>query len=187
MVPTNTKSTKYNGMVYGHAVHFIDQIVSLYGQPNKLISDIYNQRDWLYSGSGDIEDYYHIQMIYDHLRVGVNFNPIAVKAPPRFVIYGSEGTLEKYGIDCQERDLKQGIYLSNPNFGKDEQGMDAHIYYQDGKTEIVKSKLGYYDQFYRNLVNAITSNGQLAVSEFEGKVVINILETIVLGKEYQKI
>ncbi len=187
LVASNTQSTKYNGMVYGHAVHFVDQIVSKYGQPENVIYDIANQRDYLFGGTGNVDDYYHIQMNYDNLRVGVNFNAIAIKEPPRFTVYGSEATLEKYGIDNQEIYLKQGRYLDDEKFGDYPPEEIAKIYYPDGSVKTHETEVKYYDQFYRQLVDAIKGNGKVPVTEFEAKVVINILETIVDGKEYKKI
>lgn len=187
LVATNVESTKYNGMVYGHAVHFVDQIVSKYGQPESLIYDITNQRDYLFDGIGNVDDYYHIQMIYPNLRIGVNFNAIAIKEPPRFTVYGSGGTLEKYGIDNQEFFLKQGRYLDDAEFGTYPQQEVAKIYYPDGRVESHQIEIKYYDQFYKQLIAAIKGQAELPVSEFEAKVVINILETIVEGKEYKKI
>lgn len=186
-VPTNTTSTKYNGMVYGHAVHFVDQIVSKFGQPENVIYDITNQRDYLFDGTGNVDDYYHIQLIYKKLRVGINFNAIAIKEPPRFTVYGSLATLEKYGIDNQEIYLKQGRYLDDPEFGYYPQAEIAQIYYPDGSVKQHQVPIKFYDQFYRQLIEAINGTGQVPVTEFEAKVVINILQTIVEGKTYKKI
>lgn len=186
-VSTNQQSNKYNGMVYGHAVHFVDQIISKYGQPENVIYDITNQRDWLFEGTGNVDDYYHLQLVYKHLRVGINFTAIAAKEPPRFVVYGSHGTIEKYGIDNQEVYLKQGRYLDDADFGKIPAGHQTLIYDMNGNVREHHHQLKFYDQFYRQLEHAINGQGQLPVSQFEAKVVINILETIVNNRVYKKI
>lgn len=186
-VASNQKSNKYNGMVYGHAVHFLDQIVSKYGQPEDVVYDITNQRDFLYGGTGDIDDYYHIQLIYNNLRVGVNFNAIAVKAPPRFVVYGSTATLEKYGIDCQEYYLKQGRYLDDPEFGFIPKSEYPVIYNRDGRIDTIEVENKDYTQFYQLIQDAVDNKGSMPVSEHEAKVVINIMETMVEGREYKKL
>lgn len=187
LVATNQPSQKYNGMVYGHAVHFVDQIVSKYGQPEALIYNSGNQRDYLYGGIGDVDDYYHILMIYPNLRVGVNFNAIALKEPPRWTVYGSEATLEKYGIDRQEVYLKAGRYPGDSEFGMVPADERVAIYTSNRQPELIAPKVDTYAQFYRQLERAITSGSELPVSEHQAKVVINILETIVENKQYQKI
>lgn len=187
LVPSNAKSTKYNGMVYGHAVHFIDQIVSVYGQPLDVVYDIANQRDYLFRGEGTIDDYYHIQLIYKHLRVGVNFNAIALKEPPRFVVYGSRATLEKYGIDRQEYYLKQGRYAEDPEFGFVPESEYPQIYYPDKSQERVPVKVSDYSRFYKQLLLAVGGKAEVPVSSFEAKVVINIMETIVNKKQYKQL
>ncbi len=187
LVATNTKSNKYNGMVYGHAVHFVDQIVSLYGQPDDVIYNCGNQRDSLFAGTGDADDYYHILMLYPNLRVGVNFTAIALKEPPRFTVYGSSATLEKYGIDRQEHYLKQGRYTDDPEFGYVPSNEQVNLYLANGDHQVVDVEVLTYAQFYKQMLEAVTNDGQLPVSQFEAKVVINILETIVTGKAYKKI
>ncbi|WOO87672.1 Gfo/Idh/MocA family oxidoreductase [Mollicutes bacterium LVI A0039] len=186
-VPSNIISTKYNGLVYGHAVHFIDQIVSRYGEPDHLLYDIANQRDYLFNGAGTIDDYYHIVLIYGQLRVSINFNAIAVKAPPRFTVYGSAGTIEKYGIDRQEHYLKQGIYADNPKFGARGVNEETMVYQVNGDIINYQTPIKFYDQFYHQLRLAVNNGTPPPVSEFEAKVVINIMETVVNGRPYKKI
>ncbi len=186
-VPSNQVGTKYNGMVYGHAVHFIDQIVSRYGEPDNVIYDITNQRDKLFGGTGTIDDYYHLQLVFGNLRVGINFNAMAAKEPARFTIYGTNGTIEKYGIDSQELYLKQGRYLDDPEFGVDPEGYQTKIYHLDKTSSIHQVEHKFYNQFYDLIVDAIDHGQPMPVSEFEAKVVVNIMETIVDGRNYQKI
>ena len=43
----NVRGGRLKGSIYGHAVHFIDQIVALFGQPDRIISDTCNQVNYL--------------------------------------------------------------------------------------------------------------------------------------------
>lgn len=123
----------YDGFVYGHAVHFLDQIVSLYGIPDKMQYDYTNQKDYYLNGSGNLEDYYNITLVYGNMRVRVRYSQLVVKEPPRWIINGLNATALKYQIDNQERDLKQGIFPTDENFAKDPQEAICKVYYSDGK------------------------------------------------------
>lgn len=187
LVATNVKSTKYNGMVYGHAVHFVDQIVAKYGQPDDLLYNIGNQRDYLFDGTGDVDDYYHILMIYPHIRVNINFNAICLAPPPRWVVYGSEATVEKKGIDRQEYYLKQGIYPDNEQFGIVPDDEQICVYTQHNPVQKHLVPIDTYAQFYIQLEQAINKVGAPPVSAEQAKAVINILQTIVENKKYTKL
>lgn len=183
----NTQSNKYNGFIYGHAVHFLDQIICLFGIPSEMMYDTTNQRDYYLNGSGDIDDYYDIKLIYGNMRVRVRFSQLIVKNPPRWIINGTNATVEKYDVDQQERDLKKGIYPTKDGFGKDQESSIMHVYYKDGSTEaIVQDEKILYTQFYRDLISSIENDSELPVKRKQALCVIDLLETIVDGREYVK-
>lgn len=183
------QGSKYDGSVYGHAVHFLDQIISLYGEPEDMIFDICNQRN-VFLGNGQemrfnqeieqgfLDDHYDIKLIYPKIRVRVRFSQLTVKAPPRWIVNATNATFEKYDIDQQERDLKQGIFLDNPNFGKDLETGIGSLYFLD-KTEQVPSIYQHYTAFYEAIYHAITEDKQMPVSQQEALTVMKLMERIV--------
>lgn len=202
------QGTKYDGSVYGHAVHFLDQIVSLYGEPDALVYDLANQKN-AYLGTGEAmgftqeklsergdagnfeaqgfpEDHYDIKLIYGNLRVRVRFSQLTVKAPPRWIINSTLATFEKYDIDQQERDLKQGIFLDSPDFGKDLETGAGTLYFLD-RTEQIPSIYKHYTAFYQDIYQALQQDTQMPVTEEEALIVMNLMETIVTGKAYKKL
>ncbi|MGO1191320.1 Gfo/Idh/MocA family oxidoreductase [Vibrio casei] len=184
---------QYDGSVYGHAVHFIDQIVSLYGEPDSILYDVTNHKNY-YIGAGKRfgeyaddthseqnkvpEDYYDIKLIYGNLRVRVRHSQLVVKEPPRWIINATEATVEKYFIDQQERDLKQGIFLDTPSFGQDSPEGICTLYFKDHQ-EVIAANYHHYTQFYKNVKLWIEGNAEAPVSKPEALVVMHILETIV--------
>ena len=182
--------SKYEGSIYNHAVHFIDQIISIYGEPDQISYDLCNQKNY-YIGSGlsmnnNIpEDYYDLKFIYHNMRVRIRFSQLIVKDPPRWIVHTPLASAEKYNIDQQERDLKLGLYpINNPNFGHDT-NFPAYIYFKDGKTKIIPPDYRGYQCFYHQLYLSITEGKPALISEQECLTVINILETIVNNKPYQ--
>ncbi|MBD1573621.1 Gfo/Idh/MocA family oxidoreductase [Vibrio sp. S17_S38] len=185
---------KYDGSVYGHAVHFLDQIVSLYGEPDEVIYDIANQKNY-YIGKGQAyqmtanqtdgipEDYYDIKLIYGNLRIRVRFSQLIIKEPPRWIVNATNATIEKYQIDQQERDLKQGIFLDHLDFGKDTPQGICTVYFQD-RQEKIEANYQHYTQFYKDFKASIENNTMPPVSEKEALIVMNIMEGIVNQTTY---
>lgn len=183
----------YDGSVYGHAVHFIDQIVSIFGEPDDVIADICNQKNY-YIGKGykylendAIDDYYDIKLIYGNMRIRVRFSQLIVKEPPRWIINATNATVEKYMIDQQERDLKNGIYLDNINFGIDSEYGVTKIYKKSGEICEVETTYKHYTEFYRDAKNYFLTGENPPVKEQEAYIVLNILETIVNNRKYKKL
>lgn len=177
---------KYDGSVYGHAVHLVDQVVSLFGEPDSLIYDFGNQKDFAVGTESCVDDYFNIIAIYNNVRIRIRYSQVVVNEPPRWIINATNATVEKYGIDQQERDLKQGWMPDNPDFGQDRDQNKCTIYYLDGSTEILnlEEKL-YYNQFFLAFKNCIETNSEPPVTKTEALTVINILETIVNNEQYQ--
>lgn len=185
----DNRGNQYDGSVLGHAVHFIDQIVSLYGEPDSLIYDVCNQKNF-YIGEGLMhsdtvpEDYYDIKLIYGNLRIRVRHSQLIVKHPPRWIINATESTVEKYEIDQQERDLKQGIFFDSPTFGHDTAEGLCKIYYKD-RVEEVPAEYLHYTQFYNDFKDWVEGKRpNPPVEKSEALAVIHILETIANKAEY---
>lgn len=193
---------QYSGSVYGHAVHFVDQIVSYFGEPDDVIYDITNQKNYYlgdkseYNAENFLDDYYDIKLIYGNLRITLKHSQLVVKEQPRFIINATKATVEKYFEDQQERDLKLGLFpKTTENFADEFEGTKAKIYYAEDTSgvqptvrieEVETVKLGY-QEFYKRFVKQWNGEGEAVVSEFEAKVVLNILTTVKENKVYKKL
>lgn len=184
------RGNMYDGSVFGHAVHFVDQIVSLFGEPDEIIYDICNQKNY-YIGEGmsygdkDIpEDYYDIKFIYGNMRVRIRHSQLIVNDPPRWIINATESTTEKYWIDQQETYLKKGLYLDHPDFGIDTPDGLCKIYFRD-RTVQVPAKYVHYTEYYNQFAAWLQGKADAPVTENEALIVIHILETIAGMKKYQ--
>ncbi len=149
----------YHGMLYGHATHSIDQVISYFGKPNDIHYDI---RQIL--GEGHMNDYFDIDMYYDKpLKVTVSSSYFRMKQRPRITVYGKKGVFIKETDDRQEYDLKR-FYMptaDHPDFGCDREEHYGTIYYYDEYNEYHEEKVPtvngdysrYYDAVYETLVN----------------------------------
>jgi predicted dehydrogenase len=142
------KGSKRDGAFYGLGVHTIDQIIYLFGNPEKVYYDIRSIRN-----KENPDDYYEVQLYYKDFKVMVKTSHLVKSSYPKIIVHGSKGSFIKYGIDKQEECLKAGIMpKGNKSFGldtKDNYGVLDYVD-EDGKEikEIVKTPLGDYGRVY---------------------------------------
>ncbi len=185
----NRKGTIYDGFTYGHAVHFIDQIVSIYGKPDIVISDIGNQRNYYFGNQNKyqeneaIDDYYDIKLIYDNLRVRVRFSQVIYKEPPRFIINGTKGCYESYGIELAESYLKNGIF---PGDEKYKFTLNPAVVYTQEKTKELTMLQTSYSKYYEKLYDYLMGNGEPVVTDEQVMITLAIMEEIISGEMQKK-
>lgn len=186
------RGDRYSGSIYGHAVHFLDQIVKVFGEPDNVIYDIANQKNF-YIGEGmkmsDVlpDDYYDLKLVYNNMRVRIRFSQLIVEEPPRWIVNTPDMTAIKYNIDQQERDLKNGLYPGTKDFGFDYPNQNFKIYRIDQDVENVETEYigytAYYDEIAERLNNNVFNEGDYQVL----RIVIHIMQTIVENRLYHKI
>lgn len=181
----NSTGSIYDGFVFGHAVHFIDQIVSVFGKPDQVISDVANQRNY-YLGLGDmyrenqaIDDYYDIKLIYQNMRVRVRFSQLIYNHPPRFIINGTKAGYMSYGIDRQEEFLKQNIYPEDVEFNP--QLEPAMVIDHTGKFKVSLAKTSYM-KYYDLLFDYLVNDANAVVEHEQVMIVLDILNAVVFEK-----
>ncbi len=185
----NRQGTIYDGFTYGHAVHFIDQIVSIFGKPEQVISDIANQRNYYFGNNNKyqekqaIDDYYDIKLIYDNLRVRIRFSQVIYKEPPRFIINGTTGCYKAYGIELAESYLKKGIF---PGDTKYHFTLNPATIYTSDETQQIPIIQTSYSEYYEMLYDYLVGIGEAVISDEQVIITLGIMETIVSG-EMQKI
>jgi predicted dehydrogenase len=164
------------GITYNLGSHMIDQAVVLFGMPEAVWADI----DGLRSGS-EIDDYYHIRLIYPNIKVTLKASYLVREEGPRYTLHGVSGSFLKYGIDPQEEMLKRGGNPSAPGWGKEPEqqwgilNTDVNGVHFRGKVETVA---GNYAAYYDNIYDVIRNNGKPEVSAAEALNVIYLIESV---------
>ncbi len=159
-----------NNAAYGHASHCVDQVISWFGMPDRVHSELRQL-----SGEGTANDYYDFDFYYDSpdpalsgagfmpggLKVSIHANYNMAFQRPSFELYGDAGAYLKYEKDSQERDLKH-FYLpaGHDDFGLDTPGQYGTLrwYDEDGFHEerVVSARTSYsqyYDALYQTVAN----------------------------------
>jgi len=175
-----TSFSKINSFLYGHACHSLDQVISVFGKPDRVVYDV---RQLL--GEGRLNDYFDIDMFYGLLKVSIKSSFFRLKPRPSYVVYGKKGMFIKETKDKQEEHLKMFVWPNVEGFGVDNVKEYGTLTYIDNEKnyheEKVVSEVGDYGRYYDALYNAIVNGAEKLVKDDETFWQLEILETGISG------
>ena len=162
-----------SGVLFDLGPHLIDQAVVLFGRPAGIYAEVRRQRDAVVS-----DDNFELHLEYPQLSVKLKAGMLVCEPSPRFVLYGTEGSFVKYGLDPQEDALKQGGSPGQPNWGAEPESAWGTLTSCDGAVTRQKHPTlsGCYAAYYRNVYRAITGQEELAVQPEQAREVIRLIE-----------
>lgn len=167
---------KKDGNLYALGIHFIDQVVHLFGKPTEIFFDSKNAQN----SNNTFDDYFELQLFYSTKKVIIKSNQVVAIPYPRYRLNGIKGSYIKKSPDQQENDLKVGIVPSDSNFGVDTPQEYGHIKYLDisgdwqGKRII--SEKGNYGLFYEEVYKYMFKSTNFFITNEEILLPIKILE-----------
>lgn len=160
-----TIGSDYEGFIYGHGCHTVDQAVSYFGMPEKVHYDV----RYLLEKSR-MNDYFDLDFHYPYLKVSIRSSYFRVKARPSFAVYGTKGVFVKQTKDRQEEHLKLFYMPEHSDFGIDLPEHYGVITYIDADgayhEEKVISEKGDYSRVYQDCYQTII-NGKAKVVKDE--------------------
>ena len=162
-----------DGAFYGLGVHTMDQIISLFGRPDRVAYDIRSVRN-----KANPDDTFEAQLFYGDLKAIVKTSHLVKIDYPKFQVHGTKGSYLKYGIDQQETSLKAYIMPGEPGFAADT-SIGVLEYVNDaGETvrEEIKPEQGDYGRVYDALYETIINGKPNYVREIEALTNLEILE-----------
>ena len=170
----------YLSFVYGHAVHSLDQAVSLFGKPD---SAHFDTRQML--GPGRMNDYFDIDLNYGALKYSVRASYFRAHERPSFEAYGTRGYFVKQKKDRQEEHLKLFYMPGQERFGIDRpEDYGTLIWYDDEGVyheEKVVSEVGDYARIYDGIYDALVNNAEQPIKPEHTMLVMHILEDALAG------
>ena len=162
------------GLTYNLGSHMIDQAVALFGMPDAVWADIGNLR----TGT-EIDDYYHIKLIYPEIKVTLKASYLVREEGARYTLHGVNGSFLKYGLDPQEEMLKQGGNPSMHDWGKEPESQWGILNTEMNGLHIrgkVETTPGNYAAYYDNIYDVIRHRAELEVTPKQALNVIQIIE-----------
>lgn len=141
-----------SGIWYDLGPHLADQALLLFGWPQALFADIGMQRQ-----GAQAPDYFHVLLRYPRLRVVLHASALVPGGSPRFVVHGTRASLVAYGLDGQEKALKEGRQPGKPDWRAE--GGEAWLYRPDQAPELVSLEPGDYRRYYEAVRDAIRGQG----------------------------
>ncbi|MCA1065031.1 oxidoreductase [Rossellomorea sp. AcN35-11] len=177
--PTSKDRWKENkiegaGVLYDLGSHLIDQALTLFGTPEWVQADVFPQRN-----PEKAEDYFHITLGYDVLRVQLYSRSIVLDPGPRYQVHGLNGSYVKHGMDRQEEDLKAGKNPLHEQWGMEEEenwGVLTTVSGEEVSSEVIPSVKGDYTQYYMGIYRALREGAPLPVQAEDALRVIKIIE-----------
>lgn len=140
----------YNGYLYGHGCHTLDQVISYFGRPDHVHYDV---RQLL--GEGRMNDYFDLDLYYGTLKVSVKSSYFRIKERPSFIVYGKKGMFVKQTKDRQEEHLKLFYMPDHEDFGKDTPAHYGVLTYVDDQGQYHEEKVPSVDGDYARVYDGI--------------------------------
>ncbi|PTM53306.1 oxidoreductase [Desmospora activa] len=163
------------GTLYDLGSHLIDQVLTLFGEPETVTADVLAQRQ----GTA-VPDYFHLVLAYgERRRVVLRGGSMVKGESPRFEVHGDRGSFIKFGLDSQEEALKAGKRPGQPEWGEDDARLYATLSLDvDGQAffERVPTRPGAYECYYQKVRDAVKGTAAIPVTAAEATRVIRVIE-----------
>lgn len=162
------------GTLYNLAVHTVDQIISLFGRPDRTVFDV---RSIHHPGLGD--DYYDLEFFYGNGKASVNTSMCVLIDYPRFTLHGTKGsfTLPPVIHNSGKKKTVGRHKVTKETAPEDRWGTLVYINDQGEKIEEkVPVYSAAYEKIYDNLVEAIQQGKEKCIKDDEVICVLELLE-----------
>ena len=162
-----------SGVLFDLGSHLIDQAVVLFGNPTGVYADVRMQRD----GAVAVDNF-EVQLQYPTLKITLHAGSLVCEPSPRFLLYGTKGTYQKFGLDPQEDALKQGGIPGGPGWGEEPEDAWGAVSQCNGglRRATYRTLAGDYSAYYTNVYRAIAGEEELAVKPEQSRNVIRLIE-----------
>ncbi|KAA0592359.1 scyllo-inositol 2-dehydrogenase (NADP+) [Azospirillum lipoferum] len=162
-----------SGVLFDLGAHLIDQALTLFGMPDRVLADVGAQRP-----DAQVDDWFHIVLGYGPMRAILHCGTVVCRPGPRFQLHGDGGSFLKYGMDGQEAALRAGGLPTEAGWGVDEPENHALLVKADGTERRVETIPGDYPAFYRGVAAAILDGAPLPVTAEQARDVLSVLEAV---------
>lgn len=112
-----------SGVLYDLGPHLLDQVISLFGKPEKSIKIVSTHRP-----GSEVDDFSSLVLTYPKgLTVFIYASLLVANPLPAYVLHGTKGSFQKVRADVQEDQLQAGILPKDPEYGIEPAGKEGLI------------------------------------------------------------
>ena len=138
------------GLLYDLGSHLVDQALQLFGPAMQVYAELDARR-----GGARTDDDTFVALTHEcGVRSHLWMSAVAAEQGPRFRILGSAASFTKYGLDVQEKALRDGGDPRDPGFGREPEEHWGELSTGDGARR-VETVPGTYRSFYEGVVGAL--------------------------------
>ncbi len=111
------------GVLYDLGPHLLDQVISLFGKPDKSIKILSTHRP-----SSEVDDFATLVLTYPKgFTVFIHASLLVANPLPAYVLHGVKGSFHKVRADVQEDQLQAGMSPKDPAYGIEPPGKEGLI------------------------------------------------------------
>lgn len=158
------------GILFDLGSHLIDQALELFGLPESIYADCKVMRE-----GGTTVDYFDVTLEYPNHVAVLHGDMVTAGTNKRFTVKGTQGTYEKLGLDPQEGKLIAGERPTHTEWAEEESEQYGCLYLENA-SEVVKSEVGCYQDYFSDVAKAIRTNSQPAVTAASALATIKLIQ-----------
>jgi scyllo-inositol 2-dehydrogenase (NADP+) len=162
-----------SGVLFDLGAHLIDQALTLFGMPDRILADVGTQRP-----DAQVDDWFHIVLGYGRMRAILHCGTVVCRPGPRFQLHGDGGSFLKQGMDGQEAALRAGRMPTEAGWGQDDPENFALLVQADGTERRLETIPGDYPAFYRGVAASILDGAPPPVTAEQARDVLTVLEAV---------
>ena len=131
---------------------------------------------------GESTDYFHLQLHYPDKEVVLHSSPFCASPTLRFMLQGTKGSYQKFGLDPQEDALRAGVVPVGAGWGLEQAEQYGVLATADSQLSY-PTLAGNYALFYQQLVAALFTDAKLPVPLEDALAGIRLIELAILSSE----
>lgn len=157
------------GLWYDLGSHLVDQALQLFGTPKLVNVNTAKTRE-----NSPAIDWFNAFLDFGQTKAVLQASMMVRCEGPRFIIHGTKASYLKYGLDCQENNMLNGLSPSDNGFGTDSK--KGKLYINDNPPIEIENEIGNYKIIYQNIFECLR-NEKKPLIEINGVIeTIKILE-----------
>jgi len=164
------------GVLYDLGSHLLDQVISLFGKPDKSVKILAGHRP-----GTEVDDFATLVLTYPNgFIVFIHASLLVANPLPAYVLHGTKGSFQKVRADVQEDQLQAGMLPKDPAYGIEPPGKEGLITLVkpngDRELRYREALKGDYNDLFNAVYAQIRKNEPFPVKEQEVIWQLEILE-----------